>query len=163
MRGKIFPLLLAFFSLSIAHAKAPDHTGVMVMNARAPASLEGARVGVAYATIMNHGAKAVTITALSSPVAKTVEFHEHVHENGVMKMRRVASPRISPGGTMVLKPGGLHFMLIGLTAPLTEGQKFPLTITFNSGETVSTEFTTQKPDLQAGAESPMQQGHDHQH
>ena len=163
MRGKILTLLLAFFSFSIAHAEVPDHTGVMVMNARAPASLDGAKVGVAYATIMNHGTKPVTITALSSPVAKTVEFHEHVSENGVMKMRRVATPRITPGGTMVLKPGGLHFMLIDLVAPLAEGQKFPLTITFDSGKSVVTEFTIEKPDLQAGAESPMQQGHDHQH
>jgi copper(I)-binding protein len=161
MRFLILALSLAIASFTTAHAQ--THQGVMVMKPWAPASLDGATMGIAYATLMNHGTKAVAITALSSPVAKTVELHEHVSENGVMKMRRVATPRITPGGTLVLKPGGLHFMLIGLTAPLTEGQKFPLTITLDSGESIAMEFTVQKPDLQAGDESPMQQGHDHQH
>ena len=161
MRVWIFALSLAAVLCTPAHAQ--NHQGVMLMNPRAPVSLEGATMGIAYGTLMNHSTKTVVITALSSPVAKTVELHDHVNENGVMKMRRVATPRITPGGTLVLKPGGLHFMLIGLNAPLTEGQKFPLTVMLDSGESITAEFIVQKPDLQAGAESPMQQGHDHQH
>lgn len=37
---------------------------------------------------------------------------------------------LQPGEAAVLRPGGLHVMLIGLRAPLKEGEKFPLTLTF---------------------------------
>ena len=67
----------------------------------------------------------------SSPAAKTAELHETVDENGVMKM--VHHPEgweIPAGGTLELKPGGKHIMLIGLTAPLVAGEKIKVTLNF---------------------------------
>jgi len=45
-------------------------------------------------------------------------------------MRPVEKIQVAPGEPTVLKPGGLHVMLIGLEAPLKEGESFPLTLTF---------------------------------
>jgi copper(I)-binding protein len=145
-----------------AAAMAQNHTGIMAMSGWAKASAPGANVGVAYATLMNHSDKTVEVTALSSPVAKAVELHDQSQKDGVMTMRRVEVPRLAPGGAMQLKPGGRHFMLIGLNAPLTEGQTFPLIITFDTGESVTAEITVKKPGLQPADESPKQ-GHDHHH
>ena len=37
---------------------------------------------------------------------------------------------IPAGATVTLQPGGLHVMLIGLTAPLAQGGRVPLTLRF---------------------------------
>ena len=47
-----------------------------------------------------------------------------------MKMRPVKAIDVNVGESAVLKPGGIHVMLIGLKQPLREGETFPLTLTF---------------------------------
>ena len=153
-------IAMAGLFLFSAAALAQSHTGIMTTAGWAPASLAGAKTGIAYATVMNHSGKTVEITALSSPVASTVELHDQSQKDGVVTMRRVEVPRLVPGKSMKLKPGGRHFMLIGLKEPLIEGQTFPLTITFDSGESVTAEITVKKAGLQPADESPKLE-HDH--
>lgn len=52
-----------------------------------------------------------------------------------MKMRRIAGINLPAGKTVSLEPGGMHIMLIGLIAPLKQGQSFPLTLSFKNGGT----------------------------
>ena len=47
-----------------------------------------------------------------------------------MKMRKVEAVPVPPGAVAELKPGGFHIMLFDLAKPLTEGQRFPLTLSF---------------------------------
>ena len=47
-----------------------------------------------------------------------------------MKMRPAGPMEIPPGIALELEPGGLHVMLMGLQAPLVEGESFALTLTF---------------------------------
>lgn len=72
------------------------------------------------------------IKALSDR-AKKVELHNHIMEGGMMKMREVEKIKIPAKGKVTLKPGGLHIMLIGLSKPLQEGEKIPLTLVFKDG------------------------------
>jgi periplasmic copper chaperone A len=59
-------------------------------------------------------------------------------ENGVMQMRELGGGLSIPaGGSVVLKPGSYHVMLIGLKKPLTAGETFPLTLTFEKAGNVS--------------------------
>ena len=43
---------------------------------------------------------------------------------------------LTPGAALVFEPGGNHVMLIDLAAPLVDGQRFPLTLSFSSGRTL---------------------------
>jgi hypothetical protein len=63
-------------------------------------------------------------------VAARAEFHEHSMAGMVMKMRPLAGLAIPAEQTVALAPGGMHIMLVGLKAPLREGQSFVLTLTF---------------------------------
>jgi len=122
--------LLCITSLLVA-ACVPASGGVVVKDAFARASPAGAPTGGAFATIINSGQTVDRLVSASSPAAKTVELHETVDENGVMKM--VHHPEgweIPAGGTLELKPGGKHIMLIDLTAPLEAGKQVPITLTF---------------------------------
>jgi hypothetical protein len=73
------------------------------------------------------------IISASSPAAKTVELHTHMHENGMMKMRQVPNINIPAGGDALLKPGGLHIMLIGLTQELKKDVPVSVTIKYEDG------------------------------
>jgi copper(I)-binding protein len=69
--------------------------------------------------------------------AERVEVHNMSMDGGVMTMRPVEGGlEIPAGGAVELKPGGLHLMLIGLKAPLTEGGSVPLTLVFDNGERI---------------------------
>ena len=58
--------------------------------------------------------------------------------NGVMQMRQLADGLAIPaGGSVALKPGSYHVMLIGLKKPLAAGETFPLTLTFAKAGNIS--------------------------
>ena len=122
--------LLLISSLLVA-ACAPAGGGVAIKDQYVRASPTGAETGGAFTTIVNNGQSADRLMSASSPAAQTVELHETVDENGVMRM--VHHPEgweIPAGGTLELKPGGKHIMLIGLTAPLEAGKKIQITLNF---------------------------------
>lgn len=104
---------------------------VMVMNAFARASATPvAKAGVAYVSVMNHGATADRLVSITTTAATGAELHTTVMEGDVMKMETVGPLDVPPMATVEMKPGGLHVMLTGLKAPLKEGQKIELILTF---------------------------------
>lgn len=88
------------------------------------------RPGAAYATIKNMGMEDDRLIAASSPKAGRIELHTHIMENGIARMREVEGIDVPAGGTAELKPGGDHIMLFKLENALSEGETFPLTLTF---------------------------------
>jgi periplasmic copper chaperone A len=96
-----------------------------------------APVTAAYMTLANDGDHDLTVVAAASPVAGTVELHEHLQDaDGVMRMRQVASMPLPAGGTLTMEPGGLHVMLIDLLRPLAEGDAVPVTLRFADGQSL---------------------------
>jgi hypothetical protein len=119
-------LLLAFavpWAPSAAQTKP-----VEVQNAWARATPAKAENGAAYLTLKSDDAD--RLTGISTPVAKKAELHKMTMEGTVVKMRQVAGIDLPAGQPVTLKPGAMHIMLVGLTAPLKVGQSFPLTLHF---------------------------------
>jgi copper(I)-binding protein len=100
--------------------------------------------GAVYLTLTNEGATADRLVAASSPAAKHAGLHMHSMEEGVMKMQPVKAMEVAPGSPTVLKPGGLHIMLMGLKAPLKEGERFTVTLTFERAGSVEVEVMVEK-------------------
>jgi periplasmic copper chaperone A len=65
----------------------------------------------------------------SSKIAKTVEIHESGMKDNVMHMLAVDFVPLPAGKPVELKPGGHHVMMMGLVAPVKEGEKVPLVLT----------------------------------
>jgi hypothetical protein len=103
--------------------------------ARATAGQMG--TGAVYFSVTNNGREADKLIAAATPVAAEAQLHVHLMEDGVMKMRPVENIDIVPGTPVVLKPSGLHVMLMGLHAPLKEGDSFPLTLSFQKAGAVT--------------------------
>ena len=116
---------------------ASPSAGITVTDAWARSSSAMASAGAAYATITNTGSTADALIGASSPAAATVEVHETVaigspdaSGGGMMGMQPVARVEIPAGGSLQLKPGGYHVMLIGLVKDLKAGDTIDLTLTF---------------------------------
>lgn len=125
-------------ALLLAGCKDTSPGEVVIEGAYARASAPGAPNGAVFMTVRNRGHETAIVGA-SSPASEVVELHTHVHEEGVMKMRRIPRIDIPGGGEVTLEPGGLHLMLIGLTRPLEVGSTVSLTLTLADGEALTVE------------------------
>lgn len=152
------PLLILALALSAGlgapaiHNAAADDITVEHPWSRATAS--NALNGAAFMVIRNAGASPERLVSASTGRAERVELHTHRMEDGVMKMRQVEAIDIPAGGEAELKPGGLHVMFFGLKGPLSEGETFPLELTFQNGDTRTVEVMVMK----AGSKMPMMGG-----
>jgi copper(I)-binding protein len=72
--------------------------------------------------------QSATLIGASSPACKTVQLHTMTMEGGMMKMREVKSIELPAGKQVHLRKSGYHLMLIGLKAPLKEGETVPFTL-----------------------------------
>ncbi len=123
--------LLATAFATIVHASAGHASDIMVMDARAAASLTpAAKTAAVYMTIMNHGAATDALLKIATPAAGVATAHESKIDDGVVKMREIVRLELRPHETATLAPGGNHIMLMGLTAPLKEGDQISLVLTF---------------------------------
>lgn len=122
----------------------------------ARASAGAAAAGAAYMQISTRGATADRLVGASSPVAAKAELHTHIAEGDIMRMRPVESIAIEPGKPAELQPDGLHVMLIDLKAPLKEGERFPLTLTFADAGSVTVEVAVRS----VAAAGAATHGHD---
>ncbi|WP_051285339.1 copper chaperone PCu(A)C [Nisaea denitrificans] len=121
-----------------------------------------AKNGAAFMKLENHGGTDDRLMAASGDVASRVELHTHLHENGVMKMRPSGPITVPAHGHAMLQPGSFHVMMIGLKAPLVEGEMFPLTLTFEKSGTVTVKVMVQSVGAGAG-NNAMKHGMKHGH
>ena len=148
------PILLsaALAALSAMSAHAAE---IMAMEPFAFSTGKTAKAGAAYISVANHG-PADRLTGAKSDVAKRVEIHEHIKDGDVMRMRQVEPGLELPAnGVIEMGPGGYHVMLMGLNAPLEEGESFPVTLVFESGK----ELVVDVPVQARGAHSGHGPGH----
>lgn len=148
-------LLAAVLALAPLPAFAADATlgPLQVDQPWSRATAASARNGGAYLVVRNAGPDGDRLVAAATTVAGRAELHTHIDDSGVMKMRHVPAIDVPAGGQAVLKPGGFHVMLMELKAPLAEGQRFPLTLTFEKAGSVTVEVAVGKP----GAMGPVSQ------
>jgi len=109
---------------------------IEVAGAWARPTVGPSRVSAAYMTIANKGHAADLLKSARTPKAKSVELHQTtMTADGVMQMRKVEDGLpVEAGASLVLKPGGTHFMLLGLEHALEADQNLTLTLEFaNAG------------------------------
>jgi copper(I)-binding protein len=100
--------------------------------------------GAIYLEIDNKGSAPDRLVAASTSAAGKAELHTHIMDGNIARMRPVDAIEVTPGSATVLRPGGLHIMLIGLKAPLKEGDKVALTLTFEKAGKVDVTVPVQK-------------------
>lgn len=132
------------------------HGGIMVDAPFARASASPAvKSGAAYFTLHNHGEMADRLIAVEGDAAARIELHTHVMKDGAMQMLEIeGGVPVGPGESVAFEPGGNHVMMMGLAAPLKEGETLPLTLVFEHAGKVA----VQVPILGVGAMGGMSHG-----
>lgn len=141
---KLLVACVFFAALATAGATRAEHGksvgGLTVEHAWARATAGHAKAASAYLTIRNEsGADDRLLAVAADAVAGMAMLHTNIMQGDVMKMRPVDGIDIKTGQTATLKPGGYHVMLMGLKAPLKEGQHFPLTLKFEKAGPITVE------------------------
>jgi copper(I)-binding protein len=148
--GLATPLLLP------AAARAQPAGGISV-TAPWTRAMRAGGTGAGFMTIRNAGPAPDRLVAARAAVARTVELHTHIRDGDVMRMRPVPAIDVPAGQTVMLQPGGLHLMLIGLTAPLEQGGSVPVTLVFERAGEIAVALKVEG----AGARGPATGGHRH--
>lgn len=159
MKTLILAILAALVTAVPAWADGQMHgmhkSEVQVAAAWARATPGAARAGAAYLTLTNRGDRNRRIVGAESDAARRAELHTHIMDGSIMRMRKLDGLDLPAGGKVVLQPGGHHVMLMGLRAPLKEGDSFGITLLFANGEKVPVSVEVMK----LGAMGPGGHGH----
>lgn len=135
----LLPALFSFLMLLVPPVSAPAAAeGISIHDAWARASVGTSRPSAAYLLIRNRGGTDdALIAARADTVSARVEIHESLMDDGAMIMRQRARVVVPAGGEVVLKPRGLHIMLLALKQPLKKGASFELRLTFEKQGTIT--------------------------
>ena len=126
----------------------------------ATATPQGAKVGAGYIKIINDGAQADRLIAVTSPAARKVTIHSSVMEGDVVKMRALNKGlEIKPGESVEMKPNGTHVMFENLRAPLLEAGRMQATLIFERAGSIDVDFTIEP--MGTKAPSPVTPAHKH--
>jgi periplasmic copper chaperone A len=129
--SKVLPALAVLAAMSAAAIADDFKAGALTVAAPwARATIGEGTNSAAYMKIENSGDTPDKLMAVKTDAAENVSLHESRMDGSVMKMVPVGSVDVPAHGSAVLKPLGLHVMLLGLKKPLTVGESLPLTLVF---------------------------------
>ena len=139
IRLGLMTLLLAAPSAVSANECTPKvHDGWVRMPPAAMPMMAG------FGRIENPCGNTVVIVGASSAAFGDVSLHETRVVDGVSRMRALPELRIAPGESAVLKPGGLHLMLMQPGASLQPGSKVAIEFRLKDGGKALGEFVVRK-------------------
>ncbi|WP_137937180.1 copper chaperone PCu(A)C [Chitinivorax sp. B] len=148
MKARFLIPLSAMLLTNVVLAHEFKHGGLDIDHPWARASVPGTQTGAIYLKITNPSKAADALLSASNPdLADKVEIHNHVNDNGVMRMRQVSQVDVPAGGQALLKPHSYHIMLMGLKKPLVQGEKLPLTLRFKQAGEVRVEVKVEPIDV----------------
>jgi copper(I)-binding protein len=154
-------VLAVAMSGSLALHAAGIKDDIRIMRAWARATAPGQDQAAVYLTIASK--RAATLVALSTPLAKTCQFHVMTTDNGMMRMREVSQIEIPAGSPVDLEKSGYHAMLIGLKSQLREGGILPFVLTVKVGkQTVNVAASAEVKSLTASDEAMPMDNDEHQ-
>ena len=127
-KGWLLSIALMAFAASI-QAQEAKVGSIKIENAYVRATAPGQPAAGAFMKIDNSGAADQLVSA-SSPAAGEVQLHQMSMEGNVMKMGQVKDIAVPANGSVDLKPGGYHIMLMNIKAPLKVGETVPVKLKF---------------------------------
>jgi copper(I)-binding protein len=147
MRQLALALLATLSLCGAAQAHSVKKDAIEIIHPHINEPFAGARSAAAYMAISNEGETTIRLIGIDTAAAKVTSLHTTEHgSDGVARMQPIAGIDIPAGETVVLEPGGMHVMLMGLTAPLKEGDMVPATFLFEQMGPVEVEFMVDPTD-----------------
>lgn len=133
LSGILFSALALLLLLS---TQASAESAISVEGAYARAVPPTARNSGAFMRIHNSSNEARRIVSAKADVSAITELHDHINDQGVMRMRKVEYIEVPAQGSVELKPGSYHVMLIELKQALKPGDPVHIDLTVDDGSVV---------------------------
>ncbi len=136
-------LILTFLGCAILSLNLQSQSALSVESGHVSALIPGQEVSAGYLHLHNNGDEDVLLVDFSSPAATMVQLHETAMKNGMMSMNRLDSVVVPAGGDLLMQPGGLHLMIMGVDKTAFAGDSIELDLHFSDGTVVGTELPIQ--------------------
>ena len=141
-----------FTSSSGAVGSTADEVTIADTWIRATDGTEDPTMTAAFGVLTNHTDQARIVVSATNSASDHTELHEMAMEGGAMVMRPVAGGIAIPAdGATTLEPGGLHVMVLNLTAPIKPGDEVNVVLTLDDGSSVP--FTAVAKEFAGAQES----------
>ena len=123
--------------------EAPRHADaeskLVIEHAEVIQAPSGAKMLAGYITVWNGSKQQTDLVSVQSGNFASVSLHRTEVVDGVAKMRPIEDGIVIPGhAELLMKPGGIHMMLMGRTADFKPGDKVDLLLAFADGTSLST-------------------------
>lgn len=133
--------IAALLASIVPSVHAAESTSVTIRDAWARATPPGIRVGGGYVTVVNGGKQPDRLIGASSPLSEKTEIHASETTGGMARMRWLEQGLEIPAGKeVVLAPGGVHLMFLGLKQPIVKDEVVPVTLRFERAGEISVQL-----------------------
>jgi copper(I)-binding protein len=90
-----------------------------------------------FGTVTNPGSESVAITGGTAPAVGMVQVHEFVKDGNTETMQEVPGGlEVPAGGSVELKPGSYHVMLMDVSEQWAVGDEVTVTLNLSNGQSV---------------------------
>lgn len=142
---RILLVLTTAISLSLINMTAWAHGyeigSLSIEHPWSRATPPGAPTGGGFMIIHNHGDESDRLVGGNADFTQNISIHQTKMEDGTMKMMPLQHGlEIPAGGSVALEPGSYHLMLMGLQAPLLEGERRSITLQFEKAGSIEVEL-----------------------
>jgi len=113
--------------------------------------------------IVNRGDEEDYLVGASTDVARIVEIHKTVLENGIAKMKKQEKVKIPPRSKVEFRHHGYHLMLIDLQKKLRRGDKVKVKLHFSKSGIIELEVPVKAFHHMEEHDHEHEHKHDHEH
>lgn len=137
---------VVLLTLAAAGCGGDEHNTIDVGDPWARPTAPGAESAAFYATFTNDTGADDLLNDWYSASCQEIQVHNTTLTDGVMSMAP-ATPAdlfIANDASLILEPGGLHIMCVGLVEPLVEGETVLLELTFDTSGVITFEVPVEQ-------------------
>lgn len=141
----ILGILTALALASACHAHGVTAGDLEIIHPSIPAPPASAKAAGGHMGIRNDGDAPDRLIGVEMDAANHVMLHTtEIGSDGVARMIHLDLIEIPPGETVLLQPGGMHVMMMGLRRALDVGELIPATLVFQNAGRVEVEFIVEE-------------------
>ena len=119
----------------------------------------GAKSAAGYLIIRNHDDEEFNLLQVSTTIGRAMLHETTTTKEGIVKMEHLMKVNIPAGDELIMQPGSIHIMIMGLSRPLIVGEKIPATLKFSDDVEMNIEFIVQESKKYSNTETSSKHAH----